>query len=399
MMTQFENMNIIFIYPNSFPKGAAATNRLITIARSLKEKGHDVKVFIIRPTEKKDNVLNTQHIGQFLDVRYEYALENLDWPNNPILKLVKLISGRIMSILKILKDHRNRPVDVIVCAGTYTFAENLPYYLLSKIIGAKIILTIDEYPWVLINKNSYSQLYRFIYLKTYYKLFDGFITITETLKGYYSKLARSQAMLYHLPMTVEFERFEHFSPDPNSSCYIAYVGNDPTGNKDGVNMLLEAFNIIKDDFPDCQLLIAGIVHLSTHEYAKEEHLQNKVVFLGFIERDLISEILVNARALCLSRPNNLQADGGFPTKLGEYLATGRPVVITDVGEIKEYLTDGVNAFIASPDDVKAYAEKLRSCLLDPVNADRIGSAGRQVALDRFNYSIYSQDLHTFVSNL
>ena len=48
--------------------------------------------------------------------------------------------------------------------------------------------------------------------------------------------------------------------------------------------------------------------------------------------------------LVLARPDNIQAKGGFPTKLGEYLATGNPVVVTKVGEIPNYLIDGVNAF-------------------------------------------------------
>ena len=56
--------------------------------------------------------------------------------------------------------------------------------------------------------------------------------------------------------------------------------------------------------------------------------------------------LCNAKLLALARPDSIQAQGGFPTKLGEYLATGRPVVVTKVGEIPDYLEDGVNAFLS-----------------------------------------------------
>jgi glycosyltransferase involved in cell wall biosynthesis len=325
--------------------------------------------------------------------------KNIIWPDNSLLKLYNINKGRILTLFKIISEHQKKPIDVLISASTYKFAENLPYYLLSKIIRARLLLTIDEYPWVLINKENYSSFYRFLHLKFYYKLFDGFIAITETLTRYYLKLTKSKAKFYHLPMTVEFERFENVSLNKFSSDYIAYCGNDPTGTKDGVNMLIEAFDIIKDDFPELKLLIAGKVHQLTHKYVKDMYLENRVVFLGFIERDFISEILMNAKALCLSRPKNFQAEGGFPTKLGEYLATGRPVVITEVGEITEYLTDGISAFIAKPDDVRAYADKLKSCLLDSINADRIGSAGRQVALQRFNYSNYSNGLHNFVLNL
>ena len=51
----------------------------------------------------------------------------------------------------------------------------------------------------------------------------------------------------------------------------------------------------------------------------------------------------------MARPDSRQARGGFPTKLGEYLATGKPVCVTKVGEITVYLEDNVSAFLAEPE--------------------------------------------------
>lgn len=68
--------------------------------------------------------------------------------------------------------------------------------------------------------------------------------------------------------------------------------------------------------------------------------------MGDVHRDKVPELLCRSKILALARPDNLQSEGGFPTKLGEYLSTGNLVIITDVGDIPFYLKDGESALIA-----------------------------------------------------
>ena len=107
---------------------------------------------------------------------------------------------------------------------------------------------------------------------------------------------------------------------------------------------------------------------------------------------------MNAKMLCLARPSGLQSLGGFPTKLGEYLATGLPVVVTSVGEIPNYLNSD-NAYIVSPDDNKKFGEAMNGILSDYDNATHIGMRGRDVVLRTFNYSIQATRLHDFFIKL
>ena len=50
-------------------------------------------------------------------------------------------------------------------------------------------------------------------------------------------------------------------------------------------------------------------------------------FTGRTSPEVMPQILTDASILALARPNNVQSQNGFPTKLGEYLATGNPVAI------------------------------------------------------------------------
>lgn len=59
-------------------------------------------------------------------------------------------------------------------------------------------------------------------------------------------------------------------------------------------------------------------------------LQDSVEFTGKKQADEVTCILKNARIRTLDRSNSLQAKNGLPTKLGEYLFSKNPVVVTNI---------------------------------------------------------------------
>ena len=175
-------------------------------------------------------------------------------------------------------------------------------------------------------------------------------------------------------------------------------------NKDGVSILIEAFKKIAPKYTDIKLYLIGDTS-DKNEMAKlkrkvaEFDLQGRVVFTGRIDHAKMPAYLCNATLLALARPANKQAEGGFPSKLGEYLETGNPVVITKVGDIPEYLTDGENAFLCQPDSVEAFAEKLDYALSNPDIAKKIGRNGQKLIFSAFDYKVQSQKLINFVNML
>ena len=93
----------------------------------------------------------------------------------------------------------------------------------------------------------------------------------------------------------------------------------------------------------------------------------------------------NAAVLALDRPDSLQAQCGFPTKLGEYLLTENPVIVTKVGDIPLFLKDGETALLVEERKPKEFSSKIIWALEHPEEATEIGKAGAQVAMREFNY--------------
>ncbi|HEY2592886.1 MAG TPA: glycosyltransferase family 4 protein, partial [Chloroflexota bacterium] len=85
----------------------------------------------------------------------------------------------------------------------------------------------------------------------------------------------------------------------------------------------------------------------------------------------------------LVSPHGKQADGGeffgSPTKLFEYMAAGRPIVASNVGQIGEVLTDGESALLVPPDDPQALAAAVIRLIDDGCLRVRLGSAAREAA--------------------
>ena len=126
-------------------------------------------------------------------------------------------------------------------------------------------------------------------------------------------------------------------------------------------------------------------------------MDKQIEYLGLIEKDQIPDFINNASLLVLSRPDSHQAQGGFPTKLGEYLATGNPVCVTKVGEIPEYLEDNVSAFMATPGDVDSFADAMDRALSNLEQAKKVGQKGREVAEKEFNSETQARRLHEFLA--
>ena len=203
----------------------------------------------------------------------------------------------------------------------------------------------------------------------------------------------------HLPMTVDMSRFQSVTTSVEyKKPYIAFTGT-MTNHKDGVDILIKAFAKVADKYLAYHLYLAGFWHYDVpmqEKLIEEYGLQDRIHYIGTLTRKQIPPFVCNASVLALSRPDSHQAQGGFPTKLGEYLATGNPVCVTKVGEIPDYLEDNISAFMAEPGNVDSFADALDRALLDEKNAKEVGTKGIEVAKRNFDVRLQAKRLDDFL---
>ena len=166
-----------------------------------------------------------------------------------------------------------------------------------------------------------------------------------------------------------------------------------------MDLLLKAFALIAKKCPEYKLYIIGKAPSNDSEnykLAEDLGIIDQVVFTGVVQASDIPQLLTNAEILALARPNSVQNTYGFPTKLGEYLLTGNPVVITRVGDIPLFLKDRESALMSECGDYISFADNLLWAIRNPKEAKLIGMRGKAVAQENFNYLIESKKIIDFI---
>ena len=245
---------------------------------------------------------------------------------------------------------RGKRVVVSCCTG---IRQNLRTALGARFKRRKVIREINE--WPLSVTWGESKIKQWFEVKVLPKLFDGFICISDVLVDFCREHGRKGAKIVKIPMTVDIEEVEGVIGGSNGiGDYVCYAGS-LSEEKDGVETLRSA----------CSGFELKILNgLPRHEALK---------------------VMSRARCLVLARPDSQQARAGFPTKLGEYLALGRPVVVTKVGEVPRFLEDGKTAYLVEPGNAESLANKLREVFADKEGAEKIGLAGKEVAKACFDW--------------
>jgi len=373
-------MKIAIINTLPVPSGQASVNRILSYAKGLVGLGEEIIVLSSAFSDNKDGVV-----------------DGVLFKNLGVKKGTK---GLFVALHRLLREIRRGHFDVVILVSNSLFLI-YPLALICKIKGVKLIQEKSEFPFVLMKKGILAKCWARFYTSTTYKLFDGLIVMTKPLMDYFKGLVRKNCKLFEMPMTVDVDRFAiKKTPRNLIGDYIAFCGGLTYTN--GVCNLIEAFSYVEPYYPNLKLLIIGGASNAEemndyHETVKQYGLKN-VVFYGRVDRDDIPDLLINAKALLLARPSNLQASGGFPTKLGEYLATGNPVVVTAVSDIPLYL-NLTNSFIVKPDDNKAFANRIIEILSDEAHAALIGKVGQKLALTVFNAKEQSKRLEIYLKEL
>ena len=370
-----------------FPEGGAFTNRVKSLSKGLYENGYKVKILIPTPTLNPKRV-NKEISGNINGVKFEYLTGMIK------KKKITKFFNYILAVLKVYKTiHKNKTTNMRVLLMASNSKNILPFILIKWITGVNIYFENSEFPaYIIQNKKSKIIIVlNNILEKFLYKSFKGIFPISSVLEDYYAEKISKKCVNQIINITVDTERFANINVPLSSKKYIAYCGN-PDIKKEGVDILIKSFSKISNKFPDIYLYIIGgdlqsKMLMGLKQIAMQCGVIDKVVFTGNIQNSLVPQYLVNAIALTLARPKSKQAEGGFPTKLGEYLASGRPVIVTSVGDIPLFLKDGYNAYVANPNDINSFAEKMAELLDDKQKADIVGNRGKELIKNEFNYKI------------
>jgi glycosyltransferase involved in cell wall biosynthesis len=156
----------------------------------------------------------------------------------------------------------------------------------------------------------------------------------------------------------------------------------------GVEKLAEAIKAIPADVAVRFLLVgSGSLQAEVEKQLEPETRAGRVIFTGSVAHERVPPLLDACDILVA--PHVPLADGseffGSPTKVFEYMAMGKAIVASRLGQIGEVLTDNETALLVEPGNVG----ELKAAILKLVEGDelraRLGKKARQVAIENYTW--------------
>jgi phosphatidylinositol alpha-mannosyltransferase len=181
-----------------------------------------------------------------------------------------------------------------------------------------------------------------------------------------------------IPNGINLERFgTHVSPLARyqDDCpTILFVGRFNESRK-GLTYLIQALALVRPAFSTCRLLVVGPGNSKPFERLITQYGLDNVVFTGTVSRAELPAYYASADVFCA--PSTGQESFGIV--LLEAMASGKPVVATNIQGYNGVMRNGVEGLLIEPKDPAALAMALTQCLADADLRRRLGQAGRERA--------------------
>ena len=292
-------------------------------------------------------------------------------PKNKILSLLRFYRAN-MKALKLCKPADMIHVHILTRLGVIAWIQKLLH---------KTPYIITEHWSRYLPGNGFGGFLRKFFTKIVVRNAETVTTVTENLANAMRNHGLKNDNYVVLPNVVNLDMF-HITPKCTNAINhvptIIHIScfEDKSKNISG---LLESLKIVDDKGIDfqCTLIGEGMDLELMKEKAKELQLINKVSFTGLLQGQTLADELSSGDFLVLS--SNYE---NMPVVILEALASGLPVVSTNVGGIKE-MVDDTKGILVEPRNKEALAEAIIKMIETHKNYD--ANYLRNSVIEKYGY--------------
>ena len=264
----------------------------------------------------------------------------------------------------------------------FFFRDKETLYVRGENVAKDLVFFAKKYKYPLFVE-SHAKPRKIDFYKKIFKEVNGVVVITKQYEADLKNLGISDVL--YTPDAVDVESFKIGASKqqcrgilhlPGDKRIVGYVGKYRTnGQPKGVEDLIAAFSGLAREYTDIFLLLVGINKDEMAEVAglfKNVGIQEgQYAIVGHVRQAEIPKYLKASDVLVMNYP----ALGHYvhymsPLKLFEYMASGVPIVATDLPSIRDILNES-NSFLVKPDSQKDLSLGIMSILNDEKLADSI----------------------------
>tara|TARA_Y100000389_G_scaffold162367_1_gene165138 strand:- start:737 stop:1888 length:1152 start_codon:yes stop_codon:yes gene_type:complete len=332
--------------------GGADENTVFTCNHSVKN-GDDVTLFTGKDQDKE-------------------ILNKID--NRVKLEVIKNLVNEIrpfkdfLALIEIKKKIKNISPDIV---HTHSSKAGILGRIAAWLSGTKLIIhTIHSLPFISANfltKNFYIFIEKITSIVT-----NIFINVSEGTKEIYLKSRIGKSSNHHVIFSgfdvdkfknakkIEAINYLNTNIKLNGSKIIVRIGRFEKLKR--YNELIETFNKVLEKFPNTLLILVGDGELldENKKLTQKLNLEDKIIFTGFTEHP---EKIIALSDICVMNSER----EGLSRAMLQYLASGKPVVCSNIYGVDEVIKDNVNGCLYESKD----KDGLYNALINLLNDNRL----------------------------
>ncbi|WP_336515903.1 glycosyltransferase [Pollutibacter soli] len=391
-----KNAQIYYFGTYGFPVGYAQIERQKLISKGLMAQGCDVTIisrYGIHADTSDAEILST---GNYEGIKFKYATGSPYRPQSFLKRNWQKIVGGINEFRMIRAKKRNGGLDYIILSTNY-FYNIFIYRIFSKLTGVPLLLDTVEH-WTSFSdskdKNWFIRWDNKMYDNQSFNYVDKVLCISDFLMSHTEKLAPEKPKL-KVPAMVDFSKFKAIKSIDEK--YLLYCGH--AAYWEVLFFILEAFE--KIDNKDYFLYLVSHGNPEDMKRVKDRIAaspkKDRIKIFSKLPYSDLVDLYMSSKALLIPLRNSAQDIARFPHKTGEYTASSKVIVSTNIGELKNYFSDKENALLAKDYDVDQYAESLAYVVNNPDKAAEIGIRGHLVGKKEFDHLSLGKKIFDFMN--
>lgn len=208
-------------------------------------------------------------------------------------------------------------------------------------------------------------------LKRYVRRLHARIAVSVAARDFVQRYFPGEYQI--VPNGIDVRRFKDRAPLPelrDGKCTILFVGR--LEYRKGVGYLLRAFLQLKKEFPDLRLLIVGdgpMRRWYTNFLVRKQ--LSDVILAGFVGADELPRYYASCNIFC----SPATGDESFGMVLLEAMASGKPIVGSDIDGYRSVLHHGREGLLVERKDARQLAQALRALIVSRDMRREMGEAG------------------------
>lgn len=394
-----EIKSVVFLGDSGFPIGLAHIQRITLLGRALIDAGCQVSVVCRMWVWRSDVKTQYGKEGVHEGIHYKYTVDSPFRPKTFIERQYQRIKGLVKEFFYIKKLKKEGKLDAAILS-TMNFNDALRYKVYSMFLGFPIAVNLVEMASSLDRRSSFIlRIHNWLMENWLLKHFDGAMPISDKLVEFYEEIAPKKGNM-KVPVICDYDKFAVVERNPEEP-YFLYCASISFMNV--VEFVMKAYQTMNHADKIKLYLLIGVRKEEQLEELKKEleerFPEGNIKLFSNVSYEKLMQLFTNAEALLIPLRHTVEDTARFPHKIGEYLATGNPVITTNVGEIKTYFTDEVNALVSEKYDTAKFAEKMNYVVNHKDHAKKLGLAGKELGENNFDFKPYGKSIKQFLQEL